>query len=333
MMQIATAATTNIVPPSPRGYTHLGKRLQTLQVINGSRHRGKDRREVSDSHAGKHLGVSPHAANKRIATVVRHGATRNTEDAALKTSTTYGVGSIISGFATDLTDLTAQARDAQVEAAHTILAARASLAAKGTGHEGSVLEAAIYGNEKLEALREADDDIDLGDRTSFGADHSSTECENVRDEGREQLPARCPWCDRPAQVRSAFNFCVVCRSSLYRGEDRNLAWVSAAQWQHLHRHVSVGALPTTMTMSTARRRAIFAVDADECTFWQGIADSLTPTNVPQVLQVDGTVLREHRFMNCKWGIDCVQSSCIDMRAKSRLVQTRPMLKRPRASPA
>jgi hypothetical protein len=123
---------------SQSGYTHDGKRLQTLQVINGSRHCGKDRREVSDSHAAKLLGVTAHAANKRIATVVRHGATRDTEGAALKTAHTYGVGSIVSGFTAELKDLTAQARTVQVEAAHAILAGRTSVAAKGTEHAGSV---------------------------------------------------------------------------------------------------------------------------------------------------------------------------------------------------
>ncbi len=278
-MQIATDATTTIVPPSPSGYTHLGKRLQTLQVINGSRHRGKDRREVSDSHAARLLGVTAHAANKRIGTVVRHGATRDATDAALKTSTTYGVGSIISGFTAELTDLTAQARGVQVEAAHGILTARTSLVAKGTEHEGHVLEAAIYeGFEVGSGVGgRADSDLVAGndDCTSFGAEHSSRDCEDVRDEGRKPLPETCPWCGHAAISLSALTYCAVCRNS-YRGEDRNLAWVSVAQWEKLRRNVNVGALPTRMTVGEARRRAVFAIEADERMFWQGIADSLQP---------------------------------------------------------
>jgi hypothetical protein len=136
-----------------------------------------------------------------------------------------------------------------------------------TSTEQSVLEAAIYDRSEVgNDVRGHADSVNV----SFGANPTSTKCEVVRDEGRPPLPAVCPWCERPAVVRPKFNFCVVCRNT-YRGEDRSLAWVSAAQWRHLHRHINVGALPTTMTMSTARRRAIFAIDTDERTFWSTIA--------------------------------------------------------------
>jgi hypothetical protein len=68
-----------------------------------------------------------------------------------------------------------------------------------------------------------------------------------------------------------------------------------------------------MTPSQARLRARFATTGEERDQWETLANTLEPVDVPR--QLDGSVLVPHIFFHCKWGVQCVQHSCIDMCAR------------------